>query len=122
MLHLPAGEWDEAHVGNCAEGLPWPMLDKVRFLGLPGKIDPASIVLETLSPGKIHPTSTEKLSPSQVCLLFTLTTNMGCMLSCLEPFAQGNCEGRCVQEVPCLLKRSCVDPFFIEVDVFSTLW
>lgn len=61
-------------MGACAEGLPWPVLDRVRALGLPGRIDPASVVLETLSPGKIHPTSTEKLSPSQVGPSFTLTT------------------------------------------------
>ncbi|EIE26263.1 hypothetical protein COCSUDRAFT_64412 [Coccomyxa subellipsoidea C-169] len=60
------GEWDEAHQGECAEGLPWPLLDRVRVLGLPGRIDPASIIFETLAPGKIHPATTQKLSPSQV--------------------------------------------------------
>ena len=73
LIPWNTGEWDEAQMGACAEGLPWPVLDKVRAMGLPGRIDPASVVLETLSPGKIHPTSTEKLSPSQVGLLPALT-------------------------------------------------
>ena len=67
-------------MGECAEGLPWPTLDRVRVLGLPGRIDPASVVFETLSPGKIHPATTRKLSPSQVRDPESLTVPQICIL------------------------------------------
>ena len=46
---LCAGEWDEEQKGPCAEGLDWPVLDRVHIMGLLGKINDASIKLEILS-------------------------------------------------------------------------
>lgn len=61
-----AGEWHAADMTDCAEGLPWPVLDRVRMLGLPGKIDEGSVTFEIMTPGKIHPLRTIPVKASKV--------------------------------------------------------
>ena len=61
-----AGEWHAADMTDCAEGLPWPVLDRVRMLGLPGKIDTGSVIFEIMTPGKIHPLRTIPVKASKV--------------------------------------------------------
>ena len=51
---------------DCAEGLPWPVLDRVRMLGLPGKIDEGSVTFEIMTPGKIHPLRSIPVKASKV--------------------------------------------------------
>jgi hypothetical protein len=52
---------------DCAKGLPWPVLDRVRMLGLPGSIDESSVTFEIMTPGKIHPLRTISIKASKVC-------------------------------------------------------
>lgn len=74
LTHLAcdAGEWDGADGQACAQGLFWPVLDGVRILGLPGKIDEASIKFEVISPGEAKlathavPASKARASPDAV--------------------------------------------------------
>ncbi len=63
---LFAGEWHAADMTDCAKELPWPVLDRVRMLGLPGKIDEGSVTFEIMTPGKIHPLRTIPLKASKV--------------------------------------------------------
>ena len=42
-------------MGPCAEGLDWPVLDRVHIMGLLGKINDASVKLELLSPDGLPP-------------------------------------------------------------------
>lgn len=65
-LRSHVGEWHGADMANCAEGLPWPALDRVRMLGLPGSIDESSITFEVMTPGRIHPLRTIPVKPSKV--------------------------------------------------------
>ena len=65
---LLAGEWHAADMTECAKALPWPVLDRVRMLGLPGKIDKGSVTFEIMTPGKIHPLRTILVKASKVCL------------------------------------------------------
>ena len=64
--HAHVGEWHGADMAKCAEGLPWPVLDRVRMLGLPGRIDESSVTFEIMTPGKIHPLRTIPVKPSKV--------------------------------------------------------
>jgi len=63
---VTAGEWHAADMTECAKGLPWPVLDRVRMLGLPGRIDENSVTFEIMTPGKIHPLRTIPVKPSKV--------------------------------------------------------
>ena len=51
---------------DCAKGLPWPVLDRVRMLGLPGRIDAGSVTFELMTPGKIHALRTIPVEASKV--------------------------------------------------------
>jgi hypothetical protein len=61
------GEWHAADMTDCAKGLPWPVVDRVRMLGLPGSIDESSVTFEIMTPGKIHPLRTIPIKASKVC-------------------------------------------------------
>ena len=65
-LRAHVGEWHGADMTSCAKGLPWPVLDRVRLLGLPGSIDESSVTFEIMTPGKIHPLRTIPVKPSKV--------------------------------------------------------
>ena len=62
-----AGEWHAADMTDCAKGLPWPVVDRVRMLGLPGSIDESSVTFEIMTPGKIHPLRTIPIKAAKVC-------------------------------------------------------
>ena len=71
-LRAHVGEWHGADPANCTEGLPWPVLDRVRMLGLPGSIDESSVTFEIMTPGKIHPLRTIPVKPGKVLPMLSL--------------------------------------------------
>lgn len=71
---------------DCAEGLPWPVLDRVRFMGLPGKIDESSVVFEIMTPGKIHPLRSIPIKPSKVSLPSSSQTTVHMAMQSVHQF------------------------------------